>query len=129
MLFYYFPGGLLLWIGTRTHLRVPGVVGALLLMAATIAIPGFMTHYCRDYDASEIFNPSRALRRCLQGGRQYWHAWGITSAALVLSFAGLLAFGVGFLVTSVWFWQVAGFSFASVLAQRFDLGASSVGRS
>lgn len=43
-------------------------------------------------------------------------------AALGLSFLGLLALGVGFLVTSVWFWQVAGFSFARVFSQKHGLG-------
>ena len=87
--------------------------------SATIAIPGFMTHYCRDFDAAEIYSPVRALSRALQGSAAYWHAWGIALAALALSFLGLLAFGVGFLVTSVWFWQVAGFSFARVFSQRY----------
>ncbi len=126
MVFYYFPSGLFLWAGYMTQLKVLTVVGTVLFVAATIAIPGFMTHYCKEFDASEIFNPSRALRRCFQGGRRYWRAWGVSSAALGLSFAGLLAFGVGFLVTSVWFWQVAGFSFATVLTQRFDLGTASI---
>ncbi len=34
---------------------------------------------------------------------------------------GLLAFGFGFLVTSAWFWQVAGFSFAFQFSQSFGL--------
>jgi len=38
-----------------------------------------------------------------------------------VSFSGLLALGVGVLFTSVWFWQVAGFSFASVFTRRFGL--------
>jgi hypothetical protein len=80
-----------------------------------------MTHYCHSYDAREVFNPFRALRRVFQGGKAYWHAWGIALAALMLSFAGLFAFGVGFLFTSVWFWQVAGFSFATVFTQKFEL--------
>ena len=63
----------------------------------------------------------RALRRCVQGGAGYWHAWAIALTALAVSFLGLLVFGVGFLVTSVWFWQVAGFSFATVFARRFRL--------
>ena len=67
------------------------------------------------------YNPLRALRRCIQGGTAYWHAWLITLCALVVSFSGLLALGVGFLFTSVWFWQVAGFSFASVFTRRFGL--------
>jgi len=93
-----------------------------LLLGATIAIPGYMSHYCREFDTAEIYDPFRALRRCMQGGIAYWHAWLIALTALMVSFVGLLALGVGFLVTSVWFWQVAGFSFASVLTQRFGLG-------
>ena len=80
-----------------------------------------MTHYCRDLDAREIFDPVRAFSRVMQGGVLYWKAWAIALSALALSFVGLLAMGVGFLVTSVWFWQVAGFSFASVFTQRFSL--------
>jgi len=57
----------------------------------------------------------------MQGGAGYWRAWMKTFAALTISFVGLLALGVGFLVTSVWFWQAAGFSFASVFTQRFAL--------
>lgn len=60
----------------------------------------------------------------LEGGPAYWHAWAIALSALVLSFLGLLALGVGFLVTSVWFWQVAGFSFARVFTRRFALDRS-----
>jgi len=90
-----------------------------LLVLATLAIPGYMTHYCRDFDVAEIYNPVRALGRALQGGAAYWRAWAFALAALALSFAGLLALGVGFLATSVWFWQVAGFSFARVFAQRY----------
>jgi hypothetical protein len=80
-----------------------------------------MTHYCHSLDAREIFNPLRALRRVFEGGSSYWHAWLITLAALACSFLGLLAFGIGFLVTSVWFWQVAGFSFATVFTKKFGL--------
>ena len=44
----------------------------------------------------------------------------VALCALALSFVGLL-FGLFFLVTSVWFWQVAGFSFATVFTQEFEL--------
>ena len=63
----------------------------------------------------------RALRRVSEGGADYWRAWAIALAALACSFLGLLAFGVGFLVTSVWFWQVAGFGFATVFTRKFEL--------
>ena len=52
-------------------------------------------------------------------------AWGIALAALTLSFMGLLGFGIAFFVTSVWFWQVAGFSFATVFTRRFELDRAS----
>jgi len=126
MLFYYTPGLVIAAVGYRAGSAVAMGGGLALLVLATLAIPGYMTHYCRDFDAAEIFNPVRALGRALQGGAAYWHAWAIALAALALSFAGLLGFGVGFLVTSVWFWQVAGFSFARVFSQRF-LGVGTVG--
>jgi hypothetical protein len=40
---------------------------------------------------------------------------------MAFSFLGLLVFGVGFLFTSVWLWQVAAFCFATVFTQRFQL--------
>lgn len=97
-------------------------VAICLWLMATAAVPGYMTHYCHSLDVREVFNPFRALRRVLEGGREYWHAWMIVLLALGCSFMGILAFGIGFLVTSVWFWQVAGFSFAIVFTQRFGLG-------
>jgi hypothetical protein len=61
------------------------------------------------------------MRRVLQGGVAYWHAWAIAFAALLCSFLGLAGLGVGFFFTSVWFWQVAGFSFATVFTDVFRL--------
>jgi hypothetical protein len=98
-------------------------VAACLWLVATAAVPGYMTHYCHSLDAREVFNPLRALRRVAEGGPRYWHAWLIALAALGCSFLGLLAGGVGFLVSSVWFWQVAGFSFATAFTQRYRLAA------
>ena len=92
-----------------------------LWILATVAVPGYMSHYCDTLDAREVLNPARALKRVFQGGTAYWHAWLIALLALLLSLVGLAAFGIGFLITSVWFWQVAGFSFATVFTQRFVL--------
>ncbi len=102
-------------------------IGAALWLLASVTVPGYMSHYCRSLDPREIFDPLRAMRRVLQGGRAYWHAWGIALAALAVSFAGLFLFGIGFLFTSVWFWQVAGFSFATVFTQRFRLDQEKAG--
>lgn len=123
MAYYYLPALITASIAwSLASVRLGFVAGAL-LVGATIAIPGYMSHYCREFDTAEIYDPFRALRRCMQGGIAYWHAWLIALTALAISFVGLLAFGVGFLVTSVWFWQVAGFAFAIVFTQRFGLGA------
>ena len=118
---YYLPAIVVGLVAMRRDSTALLVVAALLGAGATVAIPGYMSHYCRRFDAREVFHPARALRRVRQGGRAYWQAWGITLAALAVSFVGLLGLGVGFLVTSVWFWQVAGYSFATVFSQRFDL--------
>ena len=121
MVEYYLPaivvGILARWKSSTALLVAAALLGA----GATVVIPGYMSHYCRRFDAREVFHPARALRRVRQGGRAYWHAWGITLVALAISFVGLLGLGLGFLVTSVWFWQVAGYSFATVFSQRFDL--------
>jgi hypothetical protein len=124
MVEYHLPAasvGLLAW---RLGIGWLWPVAAVLGVAATVAVPGYMTHYCVAFDASEVLNPLKALRRVYQGGWAYWHAWAIALAALSVSFAGLLAFGFGFLVTSVWFWQVAGYSFATVFTRRFGLQPS-----
>ncbi|WP_437682530.1 hypothetical protein [Sorangium sp. So ce131] len=121
MVFYGLPAivaGAAAWATGRAALAA---LAAALFVAAVVAIPGYMSHYCRRFDPREIFHPGRALGRVFQGGARYWKAWGIALAGLALSFTGLLALGVGFLVTSVWFWQVAGFSFATVFTRRFDL--------
>lgn len=80
-----------------------------------------MSHYCRAFDPQEIFNPARALSRVRQGGLAYWKAWAIVLPTMLASFLGLLAFGIGFLLASVWFWQAAAFCFATVFTQRFAL--------
>lgn len=121
MVYYYSPAILL---GAFTYVvphPITAVMAALFFFAATILIPGYMSHYCIEFDTKGMFNVGDSFTHVLASGRGYWHAWGIAIAALVLSFAGLFVFGIGFLFTSVWFWQVAGFSFATVMAQRHDL--------
>ncbi|HTQ16598.1 hypothetical protein [Mycobacterium sp.] len=121
MAYYHAPGAVLLGAGALLRSAPLLAAGATVWLAATALVPGYMTHYCAHRNAREILNPLVALRRVRDGGRAYWHAWSIVLVALTLSFVGLLAFGVGFFVTSVWFWQVAGFSFATVFSQRLAL--------
>lgn len=96
-------------------------VGVVLFLIAVSAIPGYMSHYCRNYDWREIFDPFRALSRVHQGGAAYWKAWSIVIPVMLCSFGGLLFLGIGFLWTSVWFWQVAAFCFATEFTPGFDL--------
>jgi hypothetical protein len=128
MLCYYAPGIAIAFAAASSKSTALKGLACVLIAAATIAIPGFMSHYCRDLDPKEIYNPLRSLRRCVQGGGPYWRAWSIALCALVLSFVGLLGLGIGFLITSVWFWQVAGFSFASAFTGRFGLDGAVVER-
>lgn len=99
-------------------------IGAVLWLVATALVPGYMTHYCRTQDARAMFDVRLSLQRVREGGAAYWRAWSIALVALALSFVGLAGAGVFFLATSVWFWQVAGFSFATVFSQRHGLVAS-----
>lgn len=125
MLVWHAPGLALLSGSYALDSPTLAVLGVLISLAGTAAIPGFMTHYCVELDVWEILSPSLVLRRIRLAGWSYLHAWAIALAALVLSFVGLLALGVGFIVASVWFWQVAGFTFASLFTQRHGLVARS----
>jgi hypothetical protein len=129
MAFYGWPGVGLVGMGLRLGSGPLVAVGAFLWGVAVVAIPGYMSHYCKRLDPREIFDPFRALGRVRQGGRAYWKAWGIVVPAMLLSFLGLLLGGVGFALTSVWFWQVAAFSFATVFTQRFGLDQDTIERS
>ena len=63
MVYYGTPGVGLAAAGLWLESTAMVVVGGLLWAGAVIAIPGYMTHYCRALDPAEIFNPLRALRR------------------------------------------------------------------
>jgi hypothetical protein len=121
MAYWHAPGGAVLLASALPGWRWLLVPGALLTLAGTMAVPGYMTHYCRDFDVREVFSPLLALRRIREAGGAYWRAWGVALAALGCSLLGLLGLGLFFFVTSVWFWQVAGFSFATVFTARHRL--------
>lgn len=121
MVWYGWPGVTRAALGAQLGWPALVALGVALWALAVVAIPGFMSHYCKRYDPREIFDPRRALRRVSQGGAAYWRAWSIVVPSMLLSFVGLLGFGVGLAFTSVWFWQTAAFSFATVFTQRFDL--------
>ncbi|MCC5787463.1 MAG: DUF4013 domain-containing protein [Phycisphaerales bacterium] len=123
MVFYHLPAAACFILAPLAESMVPGALaplvalGVVLWALASVLLPGFMTEYCRQFRAREIFRPVAAARRVLSAGPDYWKAWLIVLTAGILSFAGLLAFGIGFLFTSVWFWQVAAYCFATVFTQ------------
>ena len=125
MIEYHLPGMICGALGLKWGMPWLQGVGIILWIMATLAVPGYMSHYCYTLNPREVFDPFRAMRRVIEGGSAYWHAWLIALAALALSFTGLAVFGLGFLITSVWFWQVAGFSFATVFTQAHHLNAMS----
>ena len=124
MVYYYLPSLVLLVIYLQSGSAIVAWIAAVLFVLATLAIPGYMTQYCKNFEPSEIFNPFKALRRSIEGGKSYWKAWVISLTALLISLLGLLLFGVGFLFSSVWFWQVAGYSFANVFTKQFALATT-----
>lgn len=93
----------------------------ILLAPALYVLPGFMTAYAHQYDSRALLQPTAAINRVRSGGRMYAKAWLIAFSAAMISFAGLLGLGIGFLVTSVWFWQVAAFCFAHVMRRQLEL--------
>jgi len=121
MVEYHLPAILCAMMAFYFSIPALHVLAGAFWIAGTIVVPGYMSHYCYSLDPREIFDPCRALRRVAQAGAAYWHAWFIALFALIISLTGLLACGIGFLFTSVWFWQVAGFSFATVFTQRYEL--------
>ena len=121
MVYYYLPFMLFAACYAAVPNPLIAITAAAFFFTATILIPGYMSHYCVDFNIAQMFNVHTSFAHVRASGRAYWHAWAIALAALVLSFTGILFLGVGFLFTSVWFWQVAGFSFATVMAQRHEL--------
>jgi len=74
-------------------------------------LPGYMTVFAVAFDSRVLLQPQLALRRVRRGGVTYLRAWCIALSAAMLSFLGIVCCGVGFAVSSVWFWHVAAFSF------------------
>lgn len=121
MVEYHLPSVIIEYFAWKTDSMILHVLAGVFWFIATVAVPGYMSHYCLELDPREIFDPMRAMRRVIEGGMDYWKAWAIILPTMILSFSGLLLLGVGFLFTSVWFWQSAGFSFATVFSQKFTL--------
>ena len=77
-----------------------------------------MTYNAAFHDISYLYRPDRAFARAWEGGKDYLWAWIIALSAILISFLGLLALGIGFLYTSVWAWMVVGYAFSRALSLR-----------
>jgi hypothetical protein len=111
---YLLPGALLAALAA-TRWPVLGALAVPALLLAVYALPGGMTWYAATGDPAILYRPDRALRRARQGGAGYLRAWAVGLSAIALSPLGLLAFGAGFLLTSVWAWSVVGYAFSRAL--------------
>lgn len=91
------------------------LLSLILFVLAIFTLPGGMTVYAAEGTTHVLSSPKRAFIRAWTRRSIYLKAWGISLAAVTLSFAGLLALGVGFLFTSVWAWEVVGYAFTIAL--------------
>lgn len=106
---------LVLFVQDTTVQMLAGGAAVVCFVLAVFSLPGGMTYNAAFNDLTYLYRPDKAFRRARQGGRLYLKAWGIALLAVSLSFLGLLAFGIGFLFTSVWAWQVVGFAFSRAI--------------
>src|SRR4051812_18063580 len=83
-----------------------GVLAVVAFCLAVYTLPGCMTVYAVEGDASVLRHPVAAFRRAWKHRRPYLLAWWIALLSVFLSFFGLLAAGIGFVFTSVWAWEV-----------------------
>ncbi len=113
MVVYHIPGFICIVYGYFFDSKFISIFGLFLWLIGTLIIPGYMTRYCRNFDRSVIFDLNGCVREIKRMGFNYWIAWIYVFMAFLFSFSGLLIFILGFLFTSVYFWQVAAYSFTS----------------
>lgn len=109
------------WYTDALYLFAPAGVCFVL---AIYALPGGMTYNAAYGDIRYLYRPDKAFARAREGGMLYLRAWAIALAAISLSLLGLLALGLGFLVTSVWAWMVVGYAFSKALSLKAALPCS-----
>jgi hypothetical protein len=108
-----FTAALLSWRAGATPplIYALATLGAAAFVLAVFTLPGCMTVYAVERDPAILRHPITAFRRAWERRSVYLRAWLIGLAAMVLSLAGLLLAGIGFLFTSVWAWEVVGYAF------------------
>lgn len=117
---YLSPAAAFALVATVTWSWVWWVPSGVLFVWAIFSLPGGMTYNAAFGDITYLYRPDLAFRRAIEGGWLYLEAWAIAITAILLSLLGLLALGVGFLVTSVWAWMVVGYAFSKALSLRME---------
>lgn len=95
-----------------------------LLLFAVFTLPSGMTVYAAEGTTMLLRSPKQAFLRAWKKRNIYTKAWIISFAAILLSFVGLLFVGVGFFFTSVWAWEVVGYTFVVALYADDSLQAT-----
>lgn len=94
----------------KSHL-LPAALSAALFVLGVFTLPGCMTVFACERDATVLRSPVRAFQRAWRQRGPYLKAWAIALAAVSLSTLGIFALGFGFAFTSVWAWEVVGYAF------------------
>lgn len=97
---------------------VSAALSGLAFCLGVFTLPGCMTVYAVEGDSRVLRHPVGAFLRAWRHRRMYLFAWWIAVLSVVISFAGLLFLGVGFLFTSVWAWDVVGYAFTVAMYSR-----------
>src|SRR4051812_28964399 len=95
-----------------------GALAVVSFCLGVFTLPGCMTVYAVEGEASVLRRPAAAFMRAWQHRRRYLFAWWIALLSVVVSFAGLLVGGIGFVFTSVWAWEVVGYAFTVAIYSR-----------
>jgi hypothetical protein len=117
-IYYLIPGLTLYYLASVTGSSLLGYLGVLLMALALFILPACITLYSASFDILDIYNPVAVIKKCHEIGNDYFKAWTITLIALLIACSGLLLFGIGLVITFVWFMHVAAFSFAWVLSDH-----------
>lgn len=90
-------------------------LGLLFSSVSIFVLPGGMTAYAVGGSLDVLRSPRSSFLRVWSHRDMYLKAWCISLSAILLSFLGLLFFGIGFFFASVWAWEVVGYVFTVAL--------------
>src|SRR5262249_23634017 len=97
-----------------------GAASAATMVLAVFTLPGCMTVFAGEGDATRFRDSVRAFCRVWLRRHVYLRAWAIALVSVSLSFVGVLGALIGFLYTSVWSWDVVGYAFTVAMYLPLD---------